>query len=75
MCVTKAETDKCSKQQYHLEILSERQVMFSKREGLVSATQECIAIAKSCLLFTKFSFALSFAILRPLHLFDKFASF
>ena len=71
--MTRAETDKCSKQQYHLEILSERQVMFGKREGLVSATQECIA--RKCLLFTKFSFALSFAILRPLHLFDKFASF
>ena len=73
--MTRAETDKCSKQQYHLEILSERQVMFGKREGLVSATQECIAVARKCLLFTKFSFALSFAILRPLHLFDKFASF
>ena len=49
--------------------------MFGEREGLVSATQECIAVARKCLLLTKFSFALSFAILRPLHLFDKFASF
>ena len=53
----------------HLEILRESQVMFGEREGLVSA------VARKCLLFTKFSFALSFAILRPLHLFDKFASF
>ena len=57
----------------HLEILRESQVMFGEREGQVSATQD--RIARKCLLFTKFSFALSFAILRPLHLFDKFASF